>query len=425
MYKILILFLLPVFSLATQLSELLNALNSSTPVKIKEYDVKRANLAKEALARSYMPSLSIESGYSSYSDDMGFSTPKESLKAALKLEFMLYDGGAREARLDALKFNKNAQELRSSEFKNELAYECIALYFTALNLNEILEAKNAQVKYLLEAKNRLDGFMRAGLASIDESEAVKAQYLLALSELDEIKTRLENVLLQIELLTDIKDIKPQKSKIDDVNFNTLSQNGEILALKQELNSALSGEKEAFSSYLPQIFLQNRYLIYKNNYDYGYLSSNSKAFSPYLKELLNEKKQDTNEFMIGFSWKIFDFGSSYKQIQISRIKTQQLALNLAYKQSQNITELKSIQNEIKSLKSRIKALEASKQAALKSLEVNAQKYKAGLVGYSEFLAATSRSFEASSNLSVSQNELEIKKARYFYKNGDDIASKVVK
>ncbi|MCR4942006.1 MAG: TolC family protein, partial [Campylobacter sp.] len=270
MRKILFIFFFCIFANSADLLDIIIASKNAEISQIKDYESKQAVLERQSVLSSYLPSISLEGGYVANQGDRLILTPKESLKGSAVLKFILYDGGAREARLRALKFGQKAKELRSEQAKNYLALQSVLLYFNALNLKEILNAKDAEINYLAQAQKRLSKFLDVGLASSGESEAINAKLSLSQSDKIQIQTQLENVLLQIEILSNLKDIEFFNTSIDSSNLS--GENTEILALQQEINMANEGEKEAFSQSLPQIFIKDTYSIYKHNFDYSYFDN---------------------------------------------------------------------------------------------------------------------------------------------------------
>ena len=179
-------------------------------------------------------------------------------------------------------------------------------------------------------------------------------------------------------------------------------------------------KEARSGFLPQISLYDTYGFYKNNYaiDLGKYS----AYQPYLDKYL---KEDThgNKFGVSFRWKIFDFFATSKMSQASKIALDEARLNLEYKKRENETKLKNLQNEIASLSSKIASLNEYVKASELALRASYEKYNSGLLGYSDLLEALSQKFDAISLFEGAKDELEIKKAEYFFESGESILERI--
>ena len=111
------------------LSEIIILAQSSSLAKISSLNPQKANLQKESVRSSYMPSLSLDGGYQYVSSGRSVLTPKHGSEILAKIELLLYDGGKREASLSALKHIETSEILKDEDFKNRLALDVCRLYF--------------------------------------------------------------------------------------------------------------------------------------------------------------------------------------------------------------------------------------------------------------------------------------------------------
>ncbi|WP_149719515.1 TolC family protein [Campylobacter concisus] len=411
---------LPVFLLGSNLSMIANKATQNEISKIKELELKRANLNDEATLSSYMPSLSLEGSYGKNASTFPSVVAKESACVLARIDFLLYDGGAREARLKMSQLLKNKAVIANDEAKNYLALKAINLYFNALALENIIAAKQAQANFLKGVLDKLEKANIAGLAAKDELENVRAKYYLANSTQLEYKNKMEQILNEINLLTGEKILPVAGAKMADISSNLASKNAELDRLSQDIFLSEAKLSEAKSGFLPQILLYDTYGFYKNNYDIdlGRLSSYRSYVDKYLKE-------DThgNKFGIAFKWKIFDFFATSKMSQASKIALDEARLNLEYKKRENETKLKNLQNEIATLSSKIASLNEYVKASDLALKASYEKYNSGLLGYSDLLEALSQKFDAISLFESAKDELEIKKAEFFFENGEPILERI--
>ena len=379
--KKILLALLPLALFGSNLSEIANKATQNEISKIKELELKRANLNSEATTSAYLPSLSLEGSYGKNASTFPSIVAKESAGVLARIDFLLYDGGAREARIKASGLLQNKAAIASDEAKNYLAFKAVNLYFNTCALENIIAAKNAQANFLKGVLDKLEKANKAGLAPKDELENVRAKYHLANSVELEYKNKMEQILNEINLLT-----------------------GEQIA-------PLSGAKMAETG-------SNGF--YKNNYDID-LGKYS-AYRPYLDKYL---KEDThgNKFGVSFRWKIFDFFATSKMSQASKIALDEARLNLEYKKRENETKLKNLQNEIATLSSKTASLNEYVKASDLALRASYEKYNSGLLGYSDLLEALSQKFDAISLFEGAKDELEIKKAEYFFESGESILERI--
>ena len=419
MKKFLFIFL-PVFLLGSNLSVIANKATQNEISKIKELELKRANLNDEATLSSYMPSLSLEGSYGKNASNFPSVVAKESAGVLARIDFLLYDGGAREAKLKMSQLLKNKAVIASDEAKNYLALKAVNLYFNALALENIIAAKQAQANFLKGVLDKLEKANIAGLAAKDELENVRAKYYLANSTQLEYKNKMEQILNEINLLTGEKILPVAGAKMADISSNLASKNAELDRLSQDIFLGEAKLSETRAGFLPQIMLYDTYGFYKNNYDIdlGRLSSYRSYVDKYLKE-------DThgNKFGVSFRWRIFDFFATSKMSQASKIALDEARLNLEYKKRENETKLKNLQSEILVLTSKIASLNEYVKASDLALKASYEKYNSGLLGYSDLLEVLSQKFDAISLFESAKDALEVKKAEFFFENGESILERI--
>lgn len=410
---------------ASSLSEIINLAHSSNLAQISSMQPQKSQLKHESVRSSYMPNLNLKGGYNYHLLDPSILTPKQSLQILASIEFLLYDGGKREASLTALKHLHGSEILKNEDFKNSLALDICRLYFNFIALNEIIKAKEAQINYLKNALDRLEKFYSAGLAAIDEFEAIKAKFHAAKVEALSYKQKQDEINSKINLLTNQILTPSSGSRIDEPNLAQGSNKTALKVLEEEFKASREDIKIAGSATLPQIFIKDTYSVYRNDFDndFSSLDPRFQAITPYL-DTIFKKRHRTNEITLGFSWKIFDFEATSKEKQIKQIASNQAALNLEQKRLENRINLQNLKNELNILKEKINAHELALKAADSSYEAVFKKYEAGLSGYVEFLQALTAKFEAQSGLELSKDEYEIKKAEFLYENGEEILKRVV-
>jgi len=200
---------------------------------------------------------------------------------------------------------------------------------------------------------------------------------------------------------------------------------ELEALRLNFAAALEDEKITASEANPQIFIKNTYTFMRTHYDRNLLPAQYRsALEPYFDDFF-KPNLNTNELILGFSWKAFDFGANKKRREIKRISALQAKLNLDQKRLQNELNLANIKNDLKTLEQKIAAGKSALNSAQTSLNAVSKKYEAGLLGYVEFLNATAQSFSAGSALELSKSKFEIKKAEYLYERGGKIVENIKK
>ncbi|EAI8127797.1 multidrug efflux RND transporter outer membrane subunit CmeD [Campylobacter jejuni] len=409
--------LYPLAMLASNLHEFIALSQNNESYLIKQMQSEQANLDKEQAFRNYLPSLSLNSAYVANNKDRFIIDPQESLFAKVSLNFLLFDGGAREANLRALESKEKLSLLDKEQSKNYLALNAITLYFNTLSLEKILLANQQKVAFLKSTFERLQKFYDAGLSPKDELESIKAKYHLSLLELSQNELKLANIQKEIKILSDT-DFKVQGNAFLENPQQEKSQNYEVMIAKEQINLAKESVNLAKAEYFPKFYIQDNFNFYKNNY-------NPKAPAPFvnLADQFLEKYSQGNQFILGMEWKIFDFNARAKEVEKERLNVQIANANARFSERKNKEEINYLDKSLKVLQEQILALNLSLNAANLAFESVDKKYQAGLVSYVEYLQALEAKFKAQSDLELAKNEFEITKANYYFNAGIDLNSKV--
>ncbi len=409
--------LYPLAMLASNLHEFIALSQNNESYLIKQMQSEQANLDKEQAFRNYLPSLSLNSAYVANNKDRFIIDPQESLFAKVSLNFLLFDGGAREANLRALESREKLSLLDKEQNKNYLALNAITLYFNTLSLEKILLANQQKVSFLKSTFERLQKFYDAGLSPKDELESIKAKYHLSLLELSQNELKLANIQKEIKILSDT-DFKVQGNAFLENPQQEKSQNYEVMIAKEQINLAKESVNLAKAEYFPKFYIQDNFNFYKNNY-------NPKGPAPFanLADQFLEKYSQGNQFILGMEWKIFDFNARAKEVEKERLNVQIANANARFSERKNKEELNYLDKSLKVLQEQILALNLSLNAANLAFESVDKKYQAGLVSYVEYLQALEVKFKAQSDLELAKNEFEITKANYYFNAGIDLNSKV--
>ena len=409
--------LFPLTMLAANLHELIRLSQNNETYLIKQMQSEQAHLDKEQAFRNYLPTLSLNSAYVANNKDHFIIDPQESLFAKISLNFLLFDGGAREANLRALESKEKLSLLDKEQGKNYLALNAITLYFNTLSLEKILLANKQKVAFLKSTFERLQKFYNAGLSPKDEFESIKAQYHLSLLELSQNELKLTHIQKELKILSHT-DFKTKGGAFLENPQQEKSQNYEVMMAKEQINLAKEGVNLAKAKYFPKFYIQNNFSFYKNNY-------NPKFPPPFvnLADEFLEKYSQGNQFILGVEWKIFDFNARAKKVEKERLNVQIANANARFTERKNKEELNYLAKSLKVLQEQISALNISLNAANLAFESVDKKYQAGLVSYVEYLQALEAKFKAQSDLELAKNEFEITKANYYFNAGIDLNSKV--
>ena len=399
-------------SVASNLNELIDLSLKNEEYLMRELAAFKAQNERKSVARAYLPELSLQGGYLSNGFDNFLTSPKNSLFAKLSLNFLLYDGGKREANLQALKAGEKLANLAKEQSKNYLALSATTLYLNYQSLQSLIKASEQKELSLKNTLIRLEEFYKAGLAAKDALESL---------ELHKNRLKLMEVEKGLQELSQ-QNFTPQgEARLKDLGFES-GKSLEILIAKEQAKIAKNKLESARASYLPRIFLRDNFGFYRNNYALEIpptLAMMGLNLDEYFK-----KNAKNNEFFIGFEWKIFDFFSTKAKVESERLEYQIQALNANYVERKNKLEIDFLQKELKVLREQIEALSLANEAASLAFESVDKKYVAGLNSYNDYLQALESKFKAQSDLELAKNEFEITKARYYFVSGIDIKERIM-
>lgn len=404
---------------ASNLAELIELSLQNESYLAKNSQHQQSENDYQAAFASYLPSLSLSGAYVANNKDRRIIDAQEALFAKFSLNFLLFDGGKREATLRGLEFKKNLSALDRMQSKNALALNAITLYFNYLSLEKIIKAQEQKALFLEKTLLRVQKFHRAGLSAKDELESIRARYHLANLEFLQKKLGLEGVKKELTILSQRNFIPEEGARMKELGDERAS-NVEILKAKERVGLAQEALSIAKAEFFPRFFVQNHFAFYKNHHPLK-LASNLQNFS----EGLAEKYAQNNQFVLGFEWKIFDFDARGRELENRRLDVQISRANLKLAQRQNEEELAFLRKNLQVLVEQISTLKIALDAANLAFESVDKKYTAGLCSYVEYLGALEAKFRAAGELELAENELEITKANYYFLAGFDLEERIVR
>lgn len=359
---------------------------------------------------AYMPSISLKGGYVGLDNDSSIPIiPDESKFVSLNVDFMIYDGGKREASFRSLEHLANFAQTQFLDTKNKIALDMITLYFSAKNINSLIDAKNSQINYVSENLKRIDEFYKAGLCAVDEYESLNAFYHEQVASKLELEIKLNEIKNDIELISNESvDNFAQNVVINEPNFNEANQNAELLKMSDQILAKKEEVDIAKSEYLPKFYLKAMYGYEKFNFP-----------------IMTVEQKDSKAIMAMFEWNIFEFGKTKKEVEIKQYESKIAELGKSFKEKSNKIDVKNLISKLNLNKAKIDADTIRLNATITSFDATNQKYQAGLMSYNDFLSALSRLYEARAGLNMEQNSYEINKAKYYYLLGMDVLDEINK
>ncbi|MEA3353011.1 MAG: TolC family protein [Campylobacterota bacterium] len=379
-----------------------NALENQL-VESSIYNIESIKKEYESTKSNYLPKVTIGSSYTNTNEETA-STADSSIVSYANINYIVYDGGAKNARYDSYESSIKSSTESLSSLKNSIALQVVNYYFNYQSLNAQKEAKQKEIETLNAQKKRLQSFLEAGTTTGDEVYKIISRVEIANVALHEIELNIQIILHNLRYLTS-KDVTiTNGSLIKDDLPNDESSRADIKALEFQMDSLLKSVRVVKSSNYPIVTLENSFNHYNMDYDNSAYDSNL----------------DTqNIFKVNFSWKIFDFGSTSKAAQSVYSQYQGLKSHYDYEKNKANVDLQLSLKSYDIAKLKINSAKAGLNAANSTYETIEAKYQNGLVENVAYLEALSEKYDAISALKSAEFDLEIKKADIIYHSGKDI------
>jgi outer membrane protein TolC len=399
-----ILLALPLYLLAGNLDQLLNETIDNQLVNSSKYNVESIKEQYNSVQNSYMPKLSLGATYSNTNKESA-ANADSSIVSFAKIDYTLYDGGAKSNRYKSLESAIQSGEENINSLKNKLSLEVITLYYNYLSLQASKNAIIQEIKTLNAQQIRLEQFLKAGTTTEDEVQKIISRVQSANVALHQIELNLQTIIHNLTYLTN-KDVSISSgSQIKIVkDKNLFDLRSDIKALELDLDKLKADALSKKSADLPTITLDNTF--YKYNMDYE-----NKAY---------ENNIDTqNIFKLNLTWKLFDFGATDDAYNSQYKLYLGAKSNYEYEKSKASVDLKLAIKAHKIAQMQIKSASLALKAANATYESIEAKYQNGLVENVAYLEALSEKSNAMSQLESAKNNLEIKKANIIYHSGKNL------
>lgn len=400
------LFFIPAFLFAVDLNEIILKAQQNEIATIQS--IKSINAKNELLKAksSYMSSITLKSGYIGI-DNSTYILPNESKFANVNVDFLIYDGGKREAIFSSLEHLANATQTQFLDTKNKIAFDIINLYFSAKSLQALIEAKNFQINSTNENLKRIKEFYQTGLCAADEYEALNAFYNEQIADKIGFEIQLKEIKNAIFLISkENLDNFDENIFINEPSFKEINKNAELIKIKEQILAKKEEINIANSAYKPKFYLSAMYGYQKFNFP-----------------LMTSINRDNKVVMAMFEWNIFDFGKTKKDVEIKEYENKISKLNMDFKERSNKIDIENLILKLNLSKARINAGKIRLKAATSSFDTINLKYRSGLVNYNDFLSSLFRLYEAKAGLNIQKNSYEINKAKYYYLLGMDVLNEI--
>jgi len=400
--KKLLFLLFPILIFGADLKSLIAAAQKSEQAVGYELEAQAKEAQISAVKRAYLPK--ITAGYTMQQvDQKGAFDPGETRVASIGAKAVLFDGFMRENMIDEKEMEHSSAVKRSAYFKKVTALNVAGLYFSILNTQEDLRAKEQKAKQLDAEVERLQKFYDAGSVSLDSVEKIKASNAMNQYEIQMIAMNLESLKFKLQNITCISADELEPAAFEEPFAMDFKERDDLLALKDDIKALEFRANQADSEYLPVVFIEDRY----SNYEYS-------DFNPLFPMVENQ-----NKITLGVSMTLFDFFSKSKEAEAIELNAKKLKNSHQFLKREAEHDLKLAAIAIKAAKKKIEAAKSRVTAADKTYELVSKKFQANIVDNVTYLDALSEKYAAQALYRQSLNNYEYEKAAYYFYAAKDI------
>ncbi len=408
MKKLSFLCLIPLFSFAGNLPELLSLAEQNKQVESSRYMLESAKEEESSIKSAYLPSLSLGANQTYNQEETMLFAPEKSRTGSATVSFVLYDGGKREASFDQQEALVKSATFSLASVQNNVSLNVIYYYYNYISTLASRESTLQKMEQLSAERYRLEKYLSVGSATADEIQKIISTIEQTKVDLLTLENTLNNISNTLEYLTG-KEVSVEKGStvvLQEVKAEDATR-FDILALEESVQSAKAEAQAAKAPHLPTIKIEDSYSRFK--YDYANQNSND-----------NDRQ---NTIQLTMQWKIFDFGSTSSAVQAAQKMYLSKNSDLAYEKSKAKASFKSAQNSYQTALAKIEAAKARLQASEMTYDLVQKKFQQGIVNNVTYLDALTDKFNARSSLQAALNEVEYQKAVLLYEMGKEIKGSI--
>ncbi len=376
------------------------AATGNPDIRIKELEGRKKELQVSKDKKAFLPVVSARTMYLPKENNDGDDGWAPTFVGA---SLPLYTGGVRRANLAKSRIDEEIQEREMEILDLDIKEQVVFQYFDILNTKKNIEVNKTLIETLNKQRERLSGLYEGGRL-IPKSELLKVEsdILKAEAELYTFEQTLEvekynlKILLGLEMgekLTlsayDYQGVDLSVYEIES-NVNTalaLGNRADIERLKVE--RAEQDVKIARAEFLPKINASAAYIADEGyeDYDEDYVAT------------------------ISATWKLFDWGSNFDNLNQSKIGLEQAEIESKKGLDTVEVELRAEYANMNSLYILTESEEKNLAIRKENLRIDTMRYDSGIIGSFEYLDSVTKLSQAESEFFRLQRDLVLSEIRY--------------
>ncbi|MBE3610633.1 hypothetical protein [Campylobacter californiensis] len=394
------------FSCVAWGGNLVQIINLAQSAKLEEY--VKFNQINQEDTKNKLLNIDINARYK-LSKDLSKDVVLRSGGITARIEYLLFDGGEREAANKILLYKNANNFYKNDEFLNLISFQVGKIYFNAIAIAELINIEQERLELLKELSIDASFWLEFNDIGFDEFAALGLNLKNSQETLEELLFRQNELLSRISLLSDASINFEHGSSVIMPKFDNKTSLLKLNAIKQEKIIKKEEEKQEKSRFAPKVYLKDFQHLSADDLKIGN-KSGSEAFDKYL---------DANKPMIEFKWDIPNELSLSRQRQEKRVAL----LSANEEEDGIILKLKAIKKRINKLDAMVK-IDTIKQLDIqKNLKTITQRYAEGKIEYREFFYLFGKNFDDRINFILNYDEMQMLCLEYYYEAGDEILKRI--
>lgn len=378
-------------SAVLSLPELLDmALTNNPETRVAWWNARRAAASRAFVATDYYPKLFLHGSAihgRDYKFPNGQQTTYTSLDGDIILSYLLYDFGERNAKNEAAKAALHAVNWQSDWTVQKVMYNVITHTYTYLNAQEQLQSRLASLRDAQETLKAAEELQRAGLRSITDVYAIKAnvsalQMGIALqkAETDVARGKLAASLgigvdeeLNVMTLPDPVPDAVAVQRLDALICEANQTRADLLAKRSELQQKHANIDKVAAQYQPKV--------------------NFKGTTGYKRYIHDRTNGSHYKFILNFDMPLYDGFESMYQNRIAYSEAQATEAEIERLELEIALEILTYSRMFEAAQEILSLSQQNLENSFKTFDGTLEKYKAGTQSIFDLTAAQDKLAEA--------------------------------
>lgn len=369
------------------------ALQKNTALRQVQNNISTYESAKMAAYGNFLPTLSASGGFdwsrnenaASVMSIAGFNfdipesiSESRNYSVGLNSNLILFDGLSNFATLSQSNNNLESAELILERLKQEIVYRTISLYYSVVEIEQLLNVRNEDVKQQQKTLETIEERNRLGAVTL--ADVYQQQVQLGNAELEVIRTQnnLEiaksnllyylglDVLESIEFAKDLSseeklsiksDIESDYQKITDLVNQAMNSRKDYISKQLDLESAYYEVTNARSGHLPRLSASANFGSSANSFD----------------NLLESKRYSAG---LTLSIPIFSGFRVSNQVQFAEVRAMNAEIELSDLERKIKQDIQQSMLDLQAITKALIVSEKNVKAAEENLKIEREKYSLG-------------------------------------------------